>query len=1182
MNRLKKFNWLFCFLFCFLITANVNNSEARLGVDSAWVKNTPAGNIAAGTTQAAVNELDSEKIAVDGSIAFTGNQSHGDNNITNVGDISLDSISADGTEITINGDTDIVLGASDNVTIDASTTSTTNTLGTLRINHIPDTEGTRAITIDIDANNKTDAMGIAVEYTATGISSGERSQAFDVTVDSANSTGGSTDALNIEKVGTGTVDVNALHISEGVIPIHHESGTFSAADNIEKTTNEIAFTAITTGSEMFSTDNDFVYFGHSTTYNSIEWLFNTIASGEGIKPEFYFSTGAGTWTQFYPNDSTNGCRTNGAVAWELVDISGTWALATYDSVSRYWIKIKRTQNALTTPPVLNTMKYASSTQYWWDENGNLTVNNVLPQANSLSNLGSDTYNWNDIYATGDIISKGTISITSKVNEAGGISVGNLVYISGASGDKPRVSLADNTVHDKAHIFGMATETKTDGQNIKIAISGEINSLNTSGLGAGNRLHLITGGGFQVAVPTSGAHIHVGFVTKDDVSEGIIELAFDPYVHDVRGTTDLDIKLSTGADDGTRKIIFENYSSTDLGFIDGSGLFQWDGNATIGSGDDTIIFKPSTGITIGSGAADVDYTITVDGETNDGVLTYDEDNDKWVFSEAVEISGILTSTSAIYSDRTGNGLLNFRGRDTGATNTDMISIYNTPKIMFGGGLVAPDSELNRRGTAHLGTEGIWTADGRTDAAGDNGMKMSIGSDLENAGVNELGYLGFNCYRNLSTDQWTAWDNTKSAGILFYDDTDSRFQLYRKTDTSSAWSNGSWDYSNILLDWGEAGAARPTSIYLLGAAGDSEIRLRQTGDTSDRFALLGDSSLNFGPGDGSTTDNKLSRLSATYMQFSDNLKVVGGTIQIGDDVNVYDGGTNILKTDDNLFVVGATIQFGSTGDVEFNRSTANEITTPDRLVANEVYVSTNGFRANGIAGVSFYSQDNTGGATGDFILSDLSGEANARYRVDNSGKTSFGPGSTGRDVGFERTAANTLKMLSGDYFGTIGDASYLLHGTTTKYMAAPAYAATWPFANAARFDGDLSGEEASVIEPTSTDNNYDFAMIPVYLPDGATVTALDVYGDMAAGAAGDCTVTLGHTNHSSYSRTTMAQCSLSKNVGADSCTDSTITDATVDTSTRKYVVRVSIKTDTSNEARFYSARITYTTNNVSMTQ
>ncbi len=49
------------------------------------------------------------------------------------------------------------------------------------------------------------------------------------------------------------------------------------------------------------------------------------------------------------------------------------------------------------------------------------------------------------------------------------------------------------------------------------------------------------------------------------------------------------------------------------------------------------------LTIGNGAAGVDYTITIDGETSDGLLTYDEDNAMWIFSATPEGTTAVNAT-----------------------------------------------------------------------------------------------------------------------------------------------------------------------------------------------------------------------------------------------------------------------------------------------------------------------------------------------------------------------------------------------------------------------------------------------------------------------------------------------------------------------------------------------------------
>ena len=211
--------------------------------------------------------------------------------------------------------------------------------------------------------------------------------------------------------------------------------------------------------------------------------------------------------------------------------------------------------------------------------------NLLPDIDDTIDIGENTtpLRFRDGWFAGDLTIAGTVEISgaivviAKVSEVGGLVKGNVVYISGATGNKPEVSLADNTVHDKAHIFGMANEAASDGQSVQIAIAGEVGDLNTSAYTEGDRLHLVTGGGYQKDVP-DGAHVHVGRVSKVNASTGIIALKLEEYAHDIRATDDLDVCLATGSDDNSKKINFENKSGDVLGYIDGAGLLQWNGNA----------------------------------------------------------------------------------------------------------------------------------------------------------------------------------------------------------------------------------------------------------------------------------------------------------------------------------------------------------------------------------------------------------------------------------------------------------------------------------------------------------------------------------------------------------------------------------------------------------------------------
>lgn len=171
-----------------------------------------------------------------------------------------------------------------------------------------------------------------------------------------------------------------------------------------------------------------------------------------------------------------------------------------------------------------------------------------------------------------------VTIDGKVNEPGGVLSGQAVYITGATGNKPQFALASNHLHNPSHVFGIAADDGADGQTIRVRLSGELDNVDTSGFSEGARMHLLSGGTMQEAVPISGAHVHMGFVSKSNPNSGIMIVAPEIYAHDIRGTMDLDIEIAAGSNDVDRKVLFQNYSREALGFFDGAGLFSWQSGA----------------------------------------------------------------------------------------------------------------------------------------------------------------------------------------------------------------------------------------------------------------------------------------------------------------------------------------------------------------------------------------------------------------------------------------------------------------------------------------------------------------------------------------------------------------------------------------------------------------------------
>ncbi|GAH17999.1 unnamed protein product, partial [marine sediment metagenome] len=132
---------------------------------------------------------------------------------------------------------------------------------------------------------------------------------------------------------------------------------------------------------------------------------------------------------------------------------------------------------------------------------------VVPLSTGISVYGADGGSFTgqqNIYISGasgmKVECQGTLGITiypdeaeivtAKVNEGGGITIGNLVYQNGATGPHPQVGLADKDGVDSSHAIGIALETAADNAEIRIGFSGLISGTSTSYGTAGDEMYLI--------------------------------------------------------------------------------------------------------------------------------------------------------------------------------------------------------------------------------------------------------------------------------------------------------------------------------------------------------------------------------------------------------------------------------------------------------------------------------------------------------------------------------------------------------------------------------------------------------------------------------------------------------------------------------------------------------------------
>lgn len=120
-----------------------------------------------------------------------------------------------------------------------------------------------------------------------------------------------------------------------------------------------------------------------------------------------------------------------------------------------------------------------------------------------------------------------LTVEAKVNEAGGITKGQVVRIVGATGGFPQVSLASMDVFEEAHVLALAAETQSDGQTIVVMTSGLLEGIDTSDFAEGVKIYLGTAGAFTDEHPAGVVAIQrLGNVVRSNPSTGSILIELD--------------------------------------------------------------------------------------------------------------------------------------------------------------------------------------------------------------------------------------------------------------------------------------------------------------------------------------------------------------------------------------------------------------------------------------------------------------------------------------------------------------------------------------------------------------------------------------------------------------------------------------------------------------------------------
>lgn len=231
------------------------------------------------------------------------------------------------------------------------------------------------------------------------------------------------------------------------------------------------------------------------------------------------------------------------------------------------------------------------------DNGNLTLTH---SAATLTFTGRLVGNGSGLTGVGQSTAT---ALTISCKAAEDIDIGEVVYVSGATGNKPQVSLADNTHTDK-HVFcGVAAETQTSGQTILVRVRGELTTLNTNSFEVADTLYLSTGGVMVNSAPTSGAIEIIGYVTVKSATVGkMVILHHSSHGIHVPSTDDIVIRM--GDSSASNKVYFKDYANAEVGYIDSDGKADFT-SLTL----DTALLPAEGGTGVSNGA---NNTITFTG------------------------------------------------------------------------------------------------------------------------------------------------------------------------------------------------------------------------------------------------------------------------------------------------------------------------------------------------------------------------------------------------------------------------------------------------------------------------------------------------------------------------------------------------------------------------------------------
>lgn len=115
-----------------------------------------------------------------------------------------------------------------------------------------------------------------------------------------------------------------------------------------------AFASSGTDVQIFVNDDDLIYVGYDNAFDGIDVILDTVSTDD-IAGVFEYYNGS-TWAALTVTDGTNGFIQDGKITFTA---PGDWASVDVNGTTKFYIRIQRTEDTVTTPPTEDTIRVIS-------------------------------------------------------------------------------------------------------------------------------------------------------------------------------------------------------------------------------------------------------------------------------------------------------------------------------------------------------------------------------------------------------------------------------------------------------------------------------------------------------------------------------------------------------------------------------------------------------------------------------------------------------------------------------------------------------------------------------------------------------------------------------------------------------------------------------------------------------